>query len=167
MDDDHRILERLPDKANRLPREASTVIERRWHFDFTVHPERIAQAMDLASFDPRDATVSRSRRLGLAAARSYRDQYGHLDVPADPTSYKLGTFITTMRDARTAGRLEADWIAELDALGMIWDKHDAAWRSRLAAAADYLRTHGHLAAPRRRLARQGPHQAPHRPAPRS
>ncbi|MEV5433181.1 Helicase associated domain protein [Streptomyces sp. NPDC052701] len=147
---DHRILERLPDKANRLPKETSTVIERRWHFDFTVHPERIAQAMDLVSFDPRDPGVSRSRRLGLAAARSYCDQYGHLDVPADysdPTGYKLGTFITTMRDAAKAGRLEADWIAELDALGMIWDKHDAAWRSRLAAAADYLRTHGHLAAP--------------------
>ncbi|MEU6965749.1 DEAD/DEAH box helicase [Streptomyces chrestomyceticus] len=147
---DHRILERLPDKANRLPRETSDVIARRWHFDFTVHPERIARAMDLASFDPRDPDVSRSRRLGLAAAQSYRDQYGHLDVPADytdPTGYALGTFITTMRDAHTAGRLETDWIAELDALGMIWDKHDAAWRARLAAAADYLRTHGHLAAP--------------------
>ncbi|AZM73520.1 DEAD/DEAH box helicase [Streptomyces sp. KPB2] len=147
---DHRILERLPDKANRLPRETSDVIARRWHFDFTVHPERIAQAMDLVSFDPRDAAVSRSRRLGLAAAQSYHDQYGHLDVPTDhtaPTGYRLGTFITTMRDARTAGRLEADWIAELDALGMIWDKHDAAWRSRLAAAADYHHAHGHLAAP--------------------
>ncbi len=52
-----------------------------------------------------------------------------------------------MRDAVKAGRLEADWTAELDALGMIWDKHDAAWRSRLAAAADYHRMHGHLAAP--------------------
>ncbi|MYX99865.1 DEAD/DEAH box helicase family protein [Streptomyces sp. SID486] len=151
---DHRILERLPDKANRLPRETSDVIARRWHFDFTVHPERIAQAMDLVSFDPRDPAVSRSRRLGLAAARSYRDQYGHLDVPADytdPTGYRLGTFITSMRDAAKAGRLDADadadWIAELDALGMIWDKHDAAWRSRLAAAADYHRVHGHLAAP--------------------
>ncbi|MBI0298953.1 DEAD/DEAH box helicase family protein, partial [Streptomyces sp. PRKS01-29] len=140
---DHRILERLPDKANRLPRETSDVIERRWHFDFTVHPERIAQAMDLTSFDPRDPAVSRSRRLGLAAAQAYHDEYGHLDVPADhvdPTGYALGTFITTMRDARRAGRLEADWIAELDALGMIWDKHDAAWRSRLAAASDYHRS---------------------------
>ncbi|MEU5205338.1 Helicase associated domain protein [Kribbella sp. NPDC020789] len=146
---DHRILERLPDKANRLPKETSDVIARRWHFDFTVHPERIAQAMDLVSFDPRDPAVSRSRRLGLAAARSHRDQYGHLDVPADytdPTGYRLGTFITTMRDAAKAGRLEPDWIAELDALGMIWDKHDAAWRARLAAAADYHRMHGHLAA---------------------
>ncbi|MEV4872251.1 DEAD/DEAH box helicase [Streptomyces syringium] len=147
---DHRILERLPDKANRLPKETSDVIERRWHFDFTVHPERIARAMDLASFAPRDPGVSRSRRLGLAAAQSYHDEHGHLDVPTDytdPTGYRLGTFITTMRDARTADRLEAAWIAELDALGMIWDKHDAAWRARLAAAADYLRTHGHLAAP--------------------
>ncbi|MFJ3891082.1 DEAD/DEAH box helicase [Streptomyces rubrogriseus] len=147
---DHRILERLPDKANRLPKETSDVIARRWHFDFTVHPERIARAMDLVSFDPRDPGVFRSRRLGLAAAQSYRDEHGHLDVPADhtdPTGYKLGTFITTMRDAAKAGRLEDDWRAELDALGMIWDKHEAAWRSRLTAAADYLHTHGHLAAP--------------------
>ncbi|QTZ90038.1 DEAD/DEAH box helicase [Streptomyces auratus] len=147
---DHRILERLPDKANRLPRETSDVIERRWHFDFTVHPERIARAMDLTSFDPRDQAVSRSRRLGLAAAQAYRDEHGHLDVPTDytdPAGYTLGTFITTMRDAHTAGRLETDWIAELDALGMIWDKHDAAWRARLTAAADYHAAHGHLAAP--------------------
>ncbi|WP_405914515.1 Helicase associated domain protein [Streptomyces sp. NBC_00728] len=147
---DHRIMERLPDKANRLPRETSQVIARRWSFDFTVHPERIAQAMDLVSFDPRDQPVSRSRRLGLAAAQNYRDEMGHLDVPADytdPTGYTLGTFITTMRDARTAGRLEAEWIAELDALGMIWDKHHAAWRARLTAANDYLHAHGHLAAP--------------------
>ncbi|MER6775302.1 Helicase associated domain protein [Streptomyces bacillaris] len=147
---DHRILERLPDKANRLPKETSDVIERRWHFDFTVRPERIAQAMDLVSFDPRDPTTSRSRRLGLAAAQAYHDQYGHLDVPADytdPTGHALGTFIATMREARKASRLEADWVAELDALGMIWDKREAAWRSHLAAAADHHRTYGHLAVP--------------------
>jgi superfamily II DNA or RNA helicase len=147
---DHRILERLPDKANRLPRETSELIEHRWHFDFTVHPERIARAMDLIAFDPRDTVISRSRREGLAAAQAYRDQFGHLDVPVghvDSTGYALGTFITTMRDAATASRLEPDWIAELDALGMIWDKHQAAWRARLAAAAGYQQTHGHLAAP--------------------
>lgn len=147
---DHRILERLPDKANRLPRETSELIQHRWHFDFTVHPERIARAMDLIAFDPRDAAVSRSRRLGLAAAQAFHDQFGHLDVPTghvDPTGYTLGTFITTMRDAHSAGRLEVDWVAELDALGMIWDKHKAAWRARFTAAADYQRIHGHLAAP--------------------
>ncbi|USQ85960.1 helicase associated domain-containing protein [Streptomyces phaeoluteigriseus] len=61
----------------------------------------------------------------------------------DPTGFTLGTFITTMRDAAKTGCLDAD----LDALGMIWDKHDAAWRSRLAAAADYNRAHCHLSVP--------------------
>ncbi|WP_328674884.1 DEAD/DEAH box helicase [Streptomyces sp. NBC_00343] len=146
---DHRILERLPDKANRLPRETSQLIEHRWHFDFTVHPERIARAMDLASFDPRD-TTSRPRREGLAAAQAFHNQYGHLDVPADytdSTGYTLGRFITGMRDAATARRLDAAWRAELDALNMIWDKHEAAWRAQLTTVADYHHTHGHLAIP--------------------
>ncbi|QIK04708.1 DEAD/DEAH box helicase family protein [Streptomyces sp. ID38640] len=146
---DHRIVERLPNKANRLPRETSHLIAHRWHFDFTVQPERIARAMDLISFNPH-GTTSRNRREGLASAQAFHDTYGHLDVPADHTDavgYALGRFITTMRDANTAGRLEPDWIAELDALGMIWDKHDAAWRARLTAAGDYHAVHGHLAAP--------------------
>ncbi|MFD9132810.1 Helicase associated domain protein [Streptomyces bottropensis] len=147
---DHRILERLPGKANRLPKEISDLIQHRWHFDFTIHPEHIARALDLTSFNPHDTAVSRSRLAGLAAAQAYHDAHSHLDVPADYTDsygYALGTFITTMRDARTAGRLDADWIAELDALDMIWDKHAAAWRAQLTAAADYHRIHGHLAAP--------------------
>ena len=146
---DHRIAERLPDKANRLPAETSALIQHRWHFDFTIHPERIARAMDLASFDPRE-TTSRPRREGLAAAQAWYDQHGHLDVPADytdPTGYNLGSFITGMRDARTAGRLDAAWAAELDAFGMIWDKHQAAWHANLTLVADYHRRHGHLAIP--------------------
>ncbi|WP_234431998.1 DEAD/DEAH box helicase [Streptomyces sp. NRRL S-241] len=146
---DHRILERLPDKANRLPRETSTLVTNRWHFDFTLHPERIAQAMDLIAFNPR-GPLTRTRREGLTSAQAFHDAYHHLDVPADhtdPVGFELGRFITTMRDAHTAGRLEPDWIAELDALGMIWDKHDAAWRARLTQAADYYHAHGHLATP--------------------
>ncbi|MGW0315110.1 helicase associated domain-containing protein [Streptomyces flavidovirens] len=105
--------------------------------------------MDLLSFNPRGA-LSRTRREGLTSAQAFHDAYGHLDVPADYTDgvgFDLGRFITAMREAYNAGRLDADWIAELEALGMIWDKHDAAWRARLTAAADYHRLHGHLAAP--------------------
>ncbi|MEU7011848.1 Helicase associated domain protein [Streptomyces sp. NPDC046332] len=146
---DHRILERLPNKTNRLTTETSRLIQHRWHFDYTIHPERIARAMDLIAFNPRGA-LNRTRREGLASAQAFHDTYGHLDVPADhtdPAGFELGRFITTMRDAHTTGRLEPDWTAELDALGMIWDKHQAAWRARLTAAAHYHRTHGHLAAP--------------------
>lgn len=146
---DHRILERLPNKANRLPRETSSIIAHRWHFDFTVHPERIARAMDLISFNPR-GPLSRARREGLTAAQAFYDEHGHLDVPTDhidTVGFELGRFITTMRDAHNTGRLDPDFTAELDALGMIWDKHQAAWRARLTAAADYHHAHGHLAAP--------------------
>ncbi|WP_257002386.1 DEAD/DEAH box helicase [Streptomyces sp. WZ.A104] len=146
---DHRILERLPNKTNRLTTETSRLIQHRWHFDYTIHPERIARAMDLIAFTPRGA-LNRTRREGLASAQAFHDTYGHLDVPTDhtdPAGFELGRFITAMRDARTTGRLEPDWIAELDALGMIWDKHDAAWRARLTQAADYHQVHGHLAAP--------------------
>ncbi|MFJ3697231.1 Helicase associated domain protein [Streptomyces sp. NPDC090052] len=146
---DHRILERLPNKANRLPTETSRIIQHRWHFDFTARPERIARAMDLISFNPR-GPLSRSRREGLTAAHAFHDAYGHLDVPTDHTDtvgYELGRFITTMRDAHNAGRLDPDFTAELEVLGMIWDKHQAAWRSRLTTAADYHHSHGHLAAP--------------------
>ncbi|MCM2580152.1 DEAD/DEAH box helicase [Streptomyces meridianus] len=146
---DHRILERLPSKTNRLTTETSRLIQHRWHFDFTVHPERIARAMDLIAFDPRD-TTSRPRREGLASAQAFHDQHGHLDVPADytdPTGYALGSFITGMRDAHRAGRIEADWVAELATLGMIWDKHEAAWRANLTTVAAYHAAHGHLAIP--------------------
>lgn len=146
---DHRILERLPNKANRLPTETSRIIAHRWHFDFTVHPERIARAMDLLSFNPR-GPLSRSRREGLTATQAFHEAHGHLDVPTDhldPVGYELGRFITAMREAGNAGRLDPDFTAELETLGMIWDKHRAAWRARLTAAADYHRAHGHLAAP--------------------
>ncbi|MFI6340972.1 Helicase associated domain protein [Streptomyces sp. NPDC050535] len=147
---DHRILERLPAKANRLPKEISQLIQNRWHFDFAAHPERIARALDLTSFSPHEAAASRSRRAGLAAAQAFHDEHQHLNVPADYTDlygYGLGTFITSMRDARTAGRLDTDWTAELDALDMIWDRHDAAWRAQLTAATDHHQAHGHLAIP--------------------
>ncbi|WP_052742968.1 DEAD/DEAH box helicase [Streptomyces mangrovisoli] len=146
---DYRILERLPTKTNRLTTETSRLIQHRWHFDFTLHPDRIARAMDLIAFNPH-GSLNTARRRGLAAAQAFHDAYGHLDVPADhsdPAGYALGAFITTTREARAAGRLDDEWTAELDALGMIWDKHDAAWRARLTAAADYHQSHGHLAAP--------------------
>ncbi|MFF3547502.1 DEAD/DEAH box helicase family protein [Streptomyces platensis] len=153
-------------------------IEQTQKTQFTVPPFDLA-VMDEAHriagrADKKWAVVhdtNRPRRRRRIGPEPDLDAYGHLDVPADytdPTGYALGTFITTMRDARTAGRLEADWIAELDVLGMIWDKHDAAWRARLTATADYRAARGHLAAPATTpvgawLAEQR-HQRPARPS---
>lgn len=70
-----------------------------------------------------------------------------------------------MRDAAKTGHLEADWIAELDALGMIWDKHDAALarpprrrRPPPPRPRPPRRPRHH---PRRRLARRSDWRLPH------
>ncbi|MFD7341969.1 helicase associated domain-containing protein [Streptomyces violascens] len=63
-------------------------------------------------------------------------------MPADHTDsagFELSRFITARREAHAAGRLEPEWTAELDALGMIWDKHDAAWRAHLTTTTAYHR----------------------------
>lgn len=57
---------RLPDKTNRLSTETSRIIQYRWYFDFTLHPERVARAMDLIAFNPHG---SLSRREGLRPPR--------------------------------------------------------------------------------------------------
>ncbi|WP_392676666.1 helicase associated domain-containing protein [Streptomyces sp. LN785] len=93
--------------GRRLPAETSRIIAHRCHFDFTVHPDRIARAMDLISFNPR-GPLSRSRREGLTAAQAFHEAHGHLGVPTDhtdPVGFELGRFITAMRDADNTARL--------------------------------------------------------------
>ncbi|WP_327122126.1 helicase associated domain-containing protein [Streptomyces sp. NBC_01341] len=97
-----------------------------------------------------DESSQRVTNRPLNAAQTFHDAHGHLDVPTDhldSAGFDLGRFITAIRDAYNADHLDPDFTAELEALGMIWDKHQAAWRARLTAATDYHRAHGHLAAP--------------------
>ncbi|MGW2402599.1 Helicase associated domain protein [Kitasatospora sp. NPDC001664] len=146
---DHRIAERLPNRANRLPGEIRELVRRRWRFDYDIQLEAIARAMDLISFDP--ARISTRPRLkGLASAQAYHDEHGHLAVPheyVDPYGYTLGEFISGQRTAYQRGELPPEWTAELDALGMIWSVPDAQWQANLTTiTAHHLQT-GHLAIP--------------------
>lgn len=148
---DHRIVDRLPNRAHRLPAETSRVITTRWHFDFDVAPETVARAMDLVAFDPR-GPQSRARRQGLASLQAFHDLYGHIDVPrdyTDPYGFATGAFVHNQRCAYRAGELTNDpaWVAELEALGITWNTHDAAWQGNLAAIRAYHAQHGHLAIP--------------------
>ncbi|WP_106437559.1 MULTISPECIES: DEAD/DEAH box helicase [Kitasatospora] len=146
---DHRIAERLPNRANRLPGEVRELVRRRWRFDYDTHPEVIARAMDLVSFDP--ARISTRPRLkGLASAQAYRDEHGHLAVPheyVDPYGFTLGEFVSGQRSAHQRGELPPEWIAELDALGMIWSVPDAQWQANLTTVTAYHQQTGHLAIP--------------------
>ncbi|MEV7755951.1 Helicase associated domain protein [Streptomyces griseofuscus] len=148
---DQTIAARAPRAKNQRPaRDSHTYITRRFRFDHTLDPTAIARALDLMVWPADGAVLSAPRRAGLAAAVRYRAEHGHLRVPADyedAYGYRLGAFITGQRTAHRTGTLDPAWIAELEALGMIWDGHEAAWQGHLAAVEAYQAEHGHLAIP--------------------
>ncbi|MGW6456812.1 Helicase associated domain protein [Streptomyces sp. NPDC055078] len=134
----------------RLEQGTRTLLARRFRFDFTLDPNSIARAMDLIAWPADAAALSAPRRAGLAAATRFHAEHRHLRVPADyedTYGYRLGAFITGQRTARRQGLLTEDWIAELDALAMIWDDHEAAWQGNLTTVTAFHTEHGHLAIP--------------------
>ena len=91
-------------------------------------------------------------RTGIAAARAYRAAHDHLRVPdgfITDDGFLLGTWISNRRTDRSKVRLPAERIAELDALGMVWDMHEDAWQRGIAAARDYREANGHLRVPKK------------------
>ncbi|MFJ3812553.1 helicase associated domain-containing protein [Streptomyces sp. NPDC090073] len=106
--------------------------------------------MDLIAWPSADAVLSAPRRAGLAAAIRYHTEHGHLKVPLDYTDaygYRLGSFIDGQRTAHAKNPLTADWISELENLGMIWDAHEAAWQGHMTTVEAFHTTYGHLAIP--------------------
>ncbi|MFI9835243.1 Helicase associated domain protein [Streptomyces sp. NPDC051913] len=148
---DQTIAARAPRAKNQHPaRDSHTYITRRFRFDHTLDPTAIARALDLIVWPADGAVLSSPRRAGLAAAIRYQAEHRHLRVPADyedAYGYRLGAFISGQRTAHRAGALDPAWRAELEALGMIWDEHEAAWQGHMAAVEAYQAEHGHLAIP--------------------
>ncbi|MEU9763964.1 Helicase associated domain protein [Streptomyces sp. NPDC047987] len=149
---DQTIAARAPRKAtaHRLDGDTHRLLTRRFRFDFTLDPGTIARAMDLLAWPSAGAVLSAPRRTGLAAATRYHAEHGHLKVPVDYTDaygYRLGAFIAGQRTAHRRGTLTADWTAELDELGMIWDENEAAFEGNMTLAEAFHTEHGHLAIP--------------------
>jgi len=61
-----------------------------------------------------------------------------------PITRTPGSFITGQRTAYHQDTLTADWITELEALGMVWDENEAAWQANLTTVEAF---HGHLTIP--------------------
>jgi hypothetical protein len=84
---------------------------------------------------------------GLAEARKYHQAHGHLRVPAQlvtPQGFRLGSWVSSRRTKRAQGKLRADRIAALDALGMVWHPRDDDWQRGIAVARAYWKANGHL-----------------------
>ena len=80
------------------------------------------------------------------AARAYREQYGHLEVPATYVTEDglgLGKWLRHQRDAYKAGTLSADRTERLLAIGMVLAPEDP-WESKFNLARIYYEEHGNL-----------------------
>jgi superfamily II DNA or RNA helicase len=103
-----------------------------------------------------EATSSWQEHYGAAVA--YHAQHGDLHIRQDyraSDGLNLGEWITGQRRKRARGRLTAERIAQLDALGMIWNTDQAAWEQAIARAAAFAAEHGHLDIPASHTADDG------------
>ena len=95
---------------------------------------------------------------GLEAARSYRQQYGDLQVPSaykDADGFALGNWIRNTRSRFSSGGLTQAQIAELENLGIVWSAVDSRWERCYAEAAAYYEKHGHLEFPKHYVTKSG------------
>ena len=115
-------------------------------------PERIAKLDAIGMFWDNRMDLKWERYVD--AARKYRDTYGDLLVPihyVDENGVRLGNWISNTRHQQTEtyrGRgLSDERIAQLNELGMVWDKHGHQWERNYSACVEYYQTYGHLNIP--------------------
>ena len=88
------------------------------------------------------------------AAKRYAEQFGDLEVPSNyvtPDGILLGKWIARQRYAwqnpdNSSARVTPERKAQLDEIGMVWDKYDP-WRERFELAQKYRAEHGDLEIP--------------------
>ena len=94
----------------------------------------------------------------LAEVAAFKEKNGHCEIPLNyPDNPKLGRFVNSMRTQRNSGRLAADRIAKLDALGFAWGTSGReevagegitrAWKTRFDELLQYKQTHGNCNVP--------------------
>lgn len=106
-------------------------------------------------------------RRGVEAAVIYAREHGDLRVPftfrvpaavdgqeaegagwpASLAGFPLGQWTADARRFYARGDMDADRVAQLDKLGMIWSHYDVAWDEGLSAARGWATENGHLLAP--------------------
>jgi len=85
-------------------------------------------------------------RIGVDHLRAYIAQEGHAGVPNSHVTddgFPLGGWVSNRREDRTVGRLSTVKTAELNALGMVWDSHDADYRIGVDHLRAYIAREGH------------------------
>ena len=95
---------------------------------------------------------------GWKAAKRYHQQYGDLQVPSDyedGNGFALGIWVRDVRRRYRSGGLTQDRVAELEALGIVWNMVDSRWEYCYAEAAAYYEQHGNLDFPKHYVTESG------------
>ncbi|GAA0699032.1 DEAD/DEAH box helicase [Kitasatospora atroaurantiaca] len=111
--------------------------------DARANSAAILRALKLRAFSPRAVEWERMHKLAAA----FHAEHGHLDATDRERDGDLVGWLVRQRYLRGAGLLDAARVSELDALGMIWDKHGHAWERGYAYARAIAARTGHLAIP--------------------
>ena len=87
---------------------------------------------------------------GFKHLQEYKLQHGHVLVPQvyeTPDGFKLGSWVSMQRVAKSKGRLSREQIAKLDEYGFVWDAIQFAWDSGFKHLQEYKLQHGHVLVP--------------------
>ena len=85
---------------------------------------------------------------GLAQLKDFKKEHGHCRVPdkhRTPNKYPLGQWVGVQRQKKNA--LRSEWIAQLDALGFVWDPHEESWQQGFAHLVAFVKENGHCRVP--------------------
>ena len=127
--------------------ELGTWVSHERHKRDTMSAER-KQRLDALGFvwDPHESAWED----GFAALKKFKAREGHCRVPDAHVEgkVKLEVWVGTQRFRRNQkGRLSAEQIQRLDALGFVWDPLDKAWEDGFAALNKFQSREGHCRVP--------------------
>jgi len=106
------------------------------------------------TWDPRDAEY----RAGLAQLRVFVARVGNANATntfVTGDGFPLGTWVRNRRKDHKEGKLTAVRVAELTALGMVWDPHDAGYRAGLAQLRVFVARRGTIDVPQKYVTDDG------------
>jgi len=86
--------------------------------------------------------------LFYGALCRFKDEYGHANVPRRfPADPKLANWLDTQRQNKRRNRLRSDRTDRLNAIGFVWEPHEALWAERLQQLKAFTATNGHCDVP--------------------
>ena len=88
--------------------------------------------------------VTESWNSWFGMLQAFKEHFGHCNVTQSNDEYSsLSSWVATQRTRKVKGTLTEAKIASLDAIGLIWNLHDAAWEEWFEKLLEFKQQRGH------------------------